>query len=269
MRLTSSTLRKGDSCYTLTYVQGRELNANSLSKWFMEGTGASPLRLNGGSLGKRKILQLDDSTVVKETKFAFKEHDITARAEDLTCGLSPRVGACISDNSGAGVLTTQLIDGVPVNLVDPNSLGAVSKLAITNAVFYALGLLHKGDGKKSVIHGDPHIRNIILLNDSAHSQITSNAAGVEIRVIDLERARFSAFGRNMLPSLAFDLLTAANSLAWQGYMEPVNLMAHVEHYLDGLERLKKDDFLNAVRTMLASQNKLKFPDNHEIASCLG
>ena len=128
MRLVNKEFVHQSNRYSITYLMRRENAAKALEKWLIEGKKAGDIDLKAKSYGSRDVRMLEGGYVVKETKKAMHEFEITSRAEDLTV-ITPAAGAAIvHKDSEWGALTVEFIRGaVPVFLLKSGS-------KVTNAI---------------------------------------------------------------------------------------------------------------------------------------
>jgi hypothetical protein len=256
-RLSQELVTFGGKSYELSTVFRREPAAATLKKWLLEGRKARDLDLKGESCGNRKVGELEGGFVVKETRKARDEFLITVEAEDLT-NLTPVAGAVLTEQGSSwGAISVELFRGIPVVLLDKRATQDLDRERVRNGVLYAMGTIHRGDGKTSLMHMDAHMGNALVLPNPQGADIKiATQTRAEVRLIDLEKARTMPFGKGMIVSLMFDLILAINQLMYAKMLHVENALPALESYLEGNPRMDMADLKRFLREEILHHPKL-------------
>jgi len=257
MRLVNKEFVHQSNRYSITYLMRRENAAKALEKWLIEGKKAGDIDLKAKSYGSRDVRMLEGGYVVKETKKAMHEFEITSRAEDLTV-ITPAAGAAIvHKDSEWGALTVEFIRGaVPVFLLKSESMLQNDIERVRNGVLYAMGSMHYGDGHSSLLHLDPHMGNILVLANPEIFHNSGSPLRAEIRVVDLEKSKIVRFGKRMMETMAYDLLVAINQLMYTNLLPASDVPKTLDHYLESNHRIAREDLKRLIIEWIPKHKKL-------------
>lgn len=260
MRTQAIQVTKEGIRYDITVPFRRETCFRLLENYIEDPRFASPIDFQASSRGCRPVSKIGigkDRYVVKNTPKAETEFNITLKAEEVT-DLTPEAGGVISskDKEISSVMV-RFFDALPIALLSASSMNEKDKKRTANGALFALGKIHYGDGKKSLLHRDTHLGNILIIPNPTQEEIkTSSEVRAEARIIDLEKSLITPFQTKILEPMAFDLLLSIAALIRSGYINTHNISSTIDSYLEGVCRLSKPQVKGLLQSAIPKHQKL-------------
>jgi len=209
-------------CILLSNPNARE-GMYHLGKWFIDGERV-PLEAARRVHCAGEVWDSRSGWAVKHQPRMQAMHEflVALRAEELT-EVTPREPVLLVFGK-EGYLSTRMIDGLPLSLLAHEGMPDADAARLSSGALLALGLLHYGNGKFGVLHGDMCVNN--LLSPGA------GQAGDAARVmfVDLAAARVVRHGGNF-GEFAAEIGELAFNLFMCGLLREAAAKGALEHYL--------------------------------------
>ncbi|MEM3422623.1 MAG: hypothetical protein QXF35_04135 [Candidatus Bilamarchaeaceae archaeon] len=234
-----------------------------LTKFFLNDVAMRVMTvdLDAQSKGGRVISKIDNY-VIKKSNNALTEFKKTLQIEEIT-DITPITGGVLrEDGRTEGLIALQFFDGIPPVNMNPFTMKPVHRDRLVKAILFAMGKLHIGNGKTSILHRDGHLGNFIIIpNPNENENLFRNEERLEVRIIDLEKALVTPFSRKILGEMAFDLSITLNQLMYGGFLTASEVIDTLNSYLEANHRLNKKDLIRILKEEIPKHKKLKMVNN--------
>jgi len=248
----SACLSKGTPLWGI----GHKEAVGSLKEWFMSGKRAPLIEY---AWGTRDAYLVDGRYAVKELPAmkAFTEYRITMNAQRITGVTSRAAGLLLYGDMGA--ISTEFINGIPLCVLKHQGIDEEDAMRIRNGALYAIGLMHQGDGRMFIFHGDLYDGNLLVCLDSGGRIAEMSPERTAVRIIDLEHSRQLCHGEQSVVPMMQDLLFALGWLVEGGIMRPEDVREGMGHYLQGNRMLDELALRRHLREAAGSQMRFERP----------